>query len=429
MIKIKKGYIFLGLLFLLLVGIRIEVQANESIGLEVNRTQIEKEEEIEMVMKIKNAQIASGTWRIYFDNTKLEYEKGPENSNFVDSTIVYTWVKEDGGSMQNDAHAREEDEVIFTLKAKEEGITNVVIVTEAYDANGKQLLIDDEIIQITIGDIQEQNNQAEIVSSTEEQPEEGIDSSYLKILRTGQEGINPIFQREITQYYLIVDSSVSKIPITAIPESSNATVSITGNENLKEGLNIIEIVVTSLDQEKQTKYSIYVTKTQNQETANANLENLAVRQAMLYPSFDYNVTNYQIEIEPTINEIDILAVPQSYQANVTITGNTNLQEGNNLIKILVTAENKITTKEYHIHAYKRTQEEQTKYEEEKKIETQRLSTLLENTNEILSEAEKKEAEENGKMQGSSLLFWVSAVICLLLASVVGYRIWKRQKEN
>ena len=70
---------------------------------------------------------------------------------------------------------------------------------------------------------------------------------------------------------------------------------------------------------------------------NANLEVLAVQDVLLYPTFDTNVTSYNIEIGNSITKLNILAIPENELANIQILGNEELNIGDNLIKIMVTS--------------------------------------------------------------------------------------------
>ena len=54
------------------------------------------------------------------------------------------------------------------------------------------------------------------------------------------------------------------------------------------------------------------------------------------------MTQYDIWFGNDVNKLDILAVPQSLSAKVSIIGNDNLSVGHNTIEIVVTAEDGIT---------------------------------------------------------------------------------------
>ena len=123
-----------------------------------------------------------------------------------------------------------------------------------------------------------------------------------------------------------------------------------GNKNLKEGENTVTIIVTAEDGTKK-EYYIHVTKVDNIEMANAELENLDIQGFSLYPSFKSNIYSYNLNINQEISNLNITAIPQNEKATVEIEGNENLHEGENIIKINVTAENKETVRIYKINTY------------------------------------------------------------------------------
>ena len=202
-------------------------------------------------------------------------------------------------------------------------------------------------------------------------------NAKLDIMRLGIEGISPDFLPDVNEYYLIVDENVKDIDVTAIPQNAEANVKITGNKNLKNGLNKIEIDVTSEDKSEKNKYTINVTKTSNEQNANADLETLAIENYVLTPEFDTNETNYTVNVSNNTNNLNILAIASDMNAKVNVTGNTNLKYGNNKVVITVTAENGITLKKYNINAYKRNDNEQADYEKERQETIEQANAVLE----------------------------------------------------
>lgn len=235
----------------------------------------------------------------------------------------------------------------------------------------------------------------------------GADEATLKILRLDHEGISPDFQKDVREYYFIADSLVDNLNVTAIPKNSNAIVTITGNTNLKIGKNLIQIHVISEDKTKEETYKINVTKTTNIELANANLENLAVREGFLNPEFDPKQTNYKVEISNQTEEIEILAIAQSTKAEVSIIGNDKMKVGNNTVQINVLAEDKITNKRYEIVVHRRNEQEELQYKQEQENGAEKLSAILE------EQQEKNNTSEIKQQQKSNI---VSVVIVIVLGS-------------
>ena len=172
----------------------------------------------------------------------------------------------------------------------------------------------------------------------------------LKDLKIDAEGLTPDFDKNTFEYYLVVDFSVNKLNITTSTVDNKAKYAIYGNKNLKEGENTVTIKVTAEDGTKK-EYSIHVTKVDNIELANAELESLKITGYNLYPSFKSNIYSYNININEDIKELEIDAIPFNEEAVVSIEGNKNLQEGENIIKINVTAANQETIRTYKVNAY------------------------------------------------------------------------------
>ena len=182
-----------------------------------------------------------------------------------------------------------------------------------------------------------------------------------------------------------------------MPENKNSKIDIIGNENLKEGLNIIKVQITSEDNTSSSSYTINVTKTNNIEDANTNLETLAIQNYLLYPNFDNTVTNYNVEVSNDTNNINLLAIPEDEEAKIEIDKNDKLQEGNNTIKITVTAKNNYTKKVYNINVYKRNENEEKEYKLEQEENEELLNSIQktstsqdDNNNQIQTEEQNKD---------------------------------------
>lgn len=356
------------ILFFILILIFVNIQmalAKSEITVTFDKANIQINEEVGMKINIGNTDIASFTIEVYFNEAKLEYISGPENSNYSNGRILYTWVSETGENKLNI------DVGTFLFKGKEDGFSNIVVTGEFHNSEGKQIELENGIKQIQIGENNGQNQAEQTAESNVS------DNTKLSILRINQEGISPDFSPDIKEYYFIANKEIDRLEVTAIPENLNSIVTITGNSNFIIGKNIIDIKVESEDRTKTDVYKIYVTRAENIEMANANLETLAIRQATLNPEFDNNVTYYKAEIANDVNKIDILAIPQKESATVKIVGNDEMKIGLNKIEITVTAEDGITDKKYVLEVYRRNEEEEIKAQEEQKLEAEKLSVILE----------------------------------------------------
>ena len=188
--------------------------------------------------------------------------------------------------------------------------------------------------------------------------------------------------------------------------------------------------VISEDKTSESMYKISVTKTENAELANTNLETLAIENVLLNPPFYTNITNYEIEISNDTTSLNILAVPENEQGTIQIIGYENLQEGNNLISVIVTAPNGITTREYTINAYKRNQEEEQAYLEEQKGRLEKLEEAydIEMNSETNEEGTNSENNENTNTNNNTIIYIVLAVIGIIIIIGIVYYIFKKNKN-
>lgn len=405
-IKVK---ILITFLFILFLSTNI-CRAQSEIKIIADKEIIQKDETIEIKVEINDTPIAAFTLEIYWDNSKLEYIQGPENSNHTNNRILYTWVNSNG------INAQRVDVGNFVFKGIEDGTANITVTGEFYNENGEEIELENSNFEIIIGETKA------IEQITLEQNNASPDNTNLSILRLNHEGISPEFQKDIKTYYFVTDKVIENLDVTAIPENSKATVTITGNRNLQMGNNIITITVEAEDKSNTSEYKIYVTRTANLELANASLETLAIRQAALNPEFDSNMTEYKVEIPNDVSKIELLAIPQREGATVTISGSEEMQIGHNKIEVTVLAEDGITSKKYYIDIYRLNETEEIQKQEQKEVEAERLSAILEEQVNNKNEEEINIEEKNKKtVLGISILI----LLAIILTSII---IYKRKKS-
>lgn len=103
---------------------------------------IKKDEEINIKIQIVDTPIAACTLEIYFDSSKLEYIKGPENSNYSNNRIIYTWVSSTGKNKQGIEVEG------FQFKVLQEENTNITVFGEFYNEQGEKLEIGNSSIEL-----------------------------------------------------------------------------------------------------------------------------------------------------------------------------------------------------------------------------------------------------------------------------------------
>ncbi len=241
----------------------------------------------------------------------------------------------------------------------------------------------------------------------------------LSTLRIDEEGLTPAFSPTVYDYYYTAPLTITDITITAIPENPDASVEITGNTNIPVGNSSISIRVTSPDSTQASTYTIYVIKTDQPETANTNLETLAVENIELYPAFESTTTHYTATAPFSMENLHLLAIPSDEKATVHIQQSDTLSIGTNHVSIIVTAANGTTTKQYVLQVYRRTAEEQGQYENAQLEQVQMLQAIYDTT----PEARRLSAmQSTSSQQGQTIFFYmvvpVFILLCLLFITIV-----------
>ena len=404
---------------LLIISINFISLANEAqnhIYIEVTKNEIEKEEEFSFTINLSNISIAAFDININFDSNLFEYVSGPENTNVINGKIITVWYDNSGGN-----NTKQNCELVkYTLKAKEIGTELISIEGNFYNAEGENV----ENITDGIEIISKENEEKEEISLSSDSTV-ADNNSKLSILRLNHEGISPIFSPDITEYYFLTEN-LNTLEVTAVPQNSNSEVLVTGNTNIIEGLNTINIQVISADKSSVTEYKIFVTKTRDLEKANANLETLAIENVTLEPQLVDFMYNYNATVSDTTENLNILAVPENQNASVQISGGENLVYGNNKIIVNVIAENGYTSKKYVVNVYRRNEEEQKIVDEEQELNVQKLNNILEN----------KEKEENNNenefvenIKENKTVLIISVIVIIIVLIIVIYRIKKQKKKK
>lgn len=172
------------------------------------------------------------------------------------------------------------------------------------------------------------------------------DNSNLSSIQIAEGVISPEFSKTVKEYTVNVPYEVTKLSIAATPEHSKGTVTINGNDELKVGENLIEIIVTAEDSSTD-KYTIKAIRAKQELSlqtlsiyyVNENGEKVELK---LDPHFSFDVYSYSVNdiLAHTIQSLSVEAKANAENAKVEIVGNDELKSGTNeiTIKISVTDE-------------------------------------------------------------------------------------------
>lgn len=384
-----------------------------TVYLNTNKEIVEIGEEIEVTINIENIKTAAFTAYINFDDTKFEYISGTENTNVIGNRVITLWFDQLGGKQ-----AKTGELIKLKFKAKANGLANFVVSGQFYSENGQLIETDFKELQVEVGKKETK------LTSDEQGTDTNKSNADLKSLRVDIEGIVPTFAQDVKQYYLNIRNTINNVDVLAVAENPKSSIEITGNTNLKDGLNVISIKVVSEDKTQENIYNINVTKTANLDTANTNLETLAIENVLLNPPFDNTITHYDIEISNSTTQLNILAVPENENASTSISGNNDLKEGNNQIVISVTASNGFTKKDFIINAYKRNVQEEEQFINEQEMQQKKLEEAyeIEQTSKV---------EENISEEANNNKWYIIGGIIgtIIVISIIGIIYFKKKKSG
>ena len=384
-----------------------------TVYLNTNKEIVEIGEEIEVTINIENIKTAAFTAYLNFDDTKFEYVSGTENTNVIGNRVISVWFDQLGGKQ-----AKTGELIKLKFKAKANGLANFDVSGQFYSENGQLIETDFKELQVEVGKKETK------LTSDEQGTDTNKSNADLKSIRVDIEGIVPTFDKNVKQYYLNIQNTINNVDVLAVAENPNSSIEITSNTNLKDGLNVISIKVVSEDKIQENIYNINVTKTANLDTANTNLETLAIENVLLNPPFDNTITHYNIEVSNSTTQLNILAVPENENASTSISGNNDLKEGNNQIVISVTASNGFTKKDFIINAYKRNVQEEEQFINEQEMQQEKLEEAydIEQTSKL---------EENISEEANNNKWYIigGIIVIIIVISIIGIIYFKKKRSG
>lgn len=147
------------------------------------------------------------------------------------------------------------------------------------------------------------------------------------------------FSNDKDTYDLTVDYSVSSIEINGVLNDNKASVKIEGDTNLKEGDNVIKLVVTAEDGKATKTYTLNIKRENKVLSKNSKIKKLTIN------NYDINFNNNKKSYDLIIGNEDNLTFNVELEdefAKYEIVGNKKLKN-KSVIKVIVTAEDKSST--------------------------------------------------------------------------------------
>lgn len=178
-------------------------------------------------------------------------------------------------------------------------------------------------------------------------------NNYLKNISTSLGTLSPAFNRSQTSYILSFPydfdyKTLEKISINAVKEDSKEKIEGTGVKAVKVGTNVYNLVVTAENGETRT-YAIKLIKPEISEDKNMRLATLKLTyidesgksvELPLDKTFNAETFEYSLNVESIVKSIKIdTTLPEGSEGiKVSVSGNEDLQDGENVITITLVNE-------------------------------------------------------------------------------------------
>ncbi len=176
------------------------------------------------------------------------------------------------------------------------------------------------------------------------------------------------FKRDNTSYTVEVPNELTEVEVYAEAVNPDAKITGTGKVTLQEGENTVNVEVTAPDGTTKKTYTLVITRIASTATEEPEeptddeekvfgLSQLLVKGQNLSPKFSEDVYEYTIGLTEDLSSLDIEALASDENATIEIAGNENLQNGENIITILVSNAETGENATYQIIVNKNVQDE------------------------------------------------------------------------
>lgn len=152
-------------------------------------------------------------------------------------------------------------------KKLQEGKNTATVTVTAEDGTKKTYTIN-----ITRSATEEENNEEDVddPEADDNNETDTTEAKGLSELKIGNLELSPTFRTDIYEYTAKYIGEDTKLEVSTITTEDDYTIEVTGNEDLKEGENIITILVSDAEGNNVATYQVTVNKSLAQETLPEN---------------------------------------------------------------------------------------------------------------------------------------------------------------
>lgn len=190
---------------------------------------------------------------------------------------------------------------------------------------------------------------------------EASSNANLSSLDVSAGALAPLFDRDQTEYAVTVENDVKQISITPVTEDKTASLLLNGIPaadglgtpvELQTGTNTVTVTVRAQDGKTIKNYTLTIVR---KASSNADLKDLTLNGAPLSGGFDPATSTYVEHVANNVSAVTAAAVTSDPLATYKINGLESkggvpvpLKVGENLVTVVTTAPDGVTTKEYTV---------------------------------------------------------------------------------
>ena len=183
------------------------------------------------------------------------------------------------------------------------------------------------------------------------------------------------FKATKTSYSVTVPNEAESVEIYATKGQSGQKITGTGVKQLNEGANTVNVVVTAEDGKTTKTYTINIERKASEETTETpeesleetsteeqesfGLKELKIEGIEITPEFKTDIYTYTAELKDDKTSLELTTVPTEENAEIEVTGNEDLKDGENLITVIVKEKDTDKTATYQITVNKISNEQNT----------------------------------------------------------------------
>ena len=183
------------------------------------------------------------------------------------------------------------------------------------------------------------------------------------------------FKATKTSYSVTVPNEAESVEIYATKGQSGQKITGTGVKQLNEGANTVNVVVTAEDGKTTKTYTINIERKASEETTETpdesseetsteeqesfGLKELKIEGIEITPEFKTDIYTYTAELKDDKTSLELTTIPTEENAEIEVTGNEDLKDGENLITVIVKEKDTDKTATYQITVNKISNEQNT----------------------------------------------------------------------